>query len=191
MTRNHILTALAVGGLVVLPGAAAPAPDHAAQSVAAFDQMALVMTSPRCQNCHTLTSFPRQGDDRHRHTMNVQRGVDGMGAPAMRCATCHGRANQAASGVPGADEAWRLAPLSMGWEGLSKAELCRQLKNPRRNGDRTGADVIDHLKSHLVVWAWSPGATAHGQGRTPPPIDHATFLKAAETWVATGQACPG
>ncbi len=190
MSARPILTTLAAGGLVALLGAAAPASDHA-RSVAAFDEMAQVMTSPRCQNCHTLTGFPRQGDDRHRHVMNVQRGADGMGAPAMRCATCHSRANYAASGVPGADEAWRLAPLSMGWEGLSQGALCRQLKDPKHNGGRTGADVIDHLKTHLVVWAWSPGATAHGHGRTSPPIDHATFLKAAETWVATGQACPG
>lgn len=189
MNWDRILPAAAVGALMVGLGAAAPAPDHAG-SIAAFDLMAQVMTSPRCQNCHTLTGFPRQGDDRHRHAMNVQRGIDGMGAVGMRCSTCHSRANYAASGVPGADEAWRLAPLSMGWEGRSKGALCRQIKDPKHNGGRSGADVIDHLKTHLVVWAWSPGASAHGHARTQPPISHEAFLEAAETWVATGQACP-
>jgi hypothetical protein len=122
--------------------------------------------------------------------MNVRRGPDGQGMPAMRCQTCHTRANHAPSGVPGADEAWRLAPISMGWEGLTKGQLCRQLKDPKHNGGRAGADVIDHLRTHLVLWAWSPGANAHGVKRTPPPISHEAFMAAAQTWVATGQACP-
>lgn len=165
------------------------ADDHVA-SLAAFQQMASVMTGPRCMNCHTVTGFPRQGDDRHPHLYGVSRGPDGHGAVGLRCATCHGRANNASSGVPGADDDWHLAPLSMGWEGLSKAGICRELKDPTRNGHRTGAGVIDHLKTHLVMWAFAPGTDQHGRARTLPPIDYATFLKAAQTWVETGEACP-
>lgn len=189
IARAALWAALAAA-LALPAAAAAQAPDRNAQSVAAFEAMASVMTGPRCQNCHTLTDFPRQGDDRHRHLFHVTRGPDGHGAPGLRCTTCHNRANNTASGVPGADEAWGLAPLSMGWEGLSHRDLCLHLKDPSRNGNRSGAAVIDHLRTHLVTWAWAPGKDARGQARTGPALDYPTFLKAAETWVATGQACP-
>src|SRR4029453_1155677 len=151
------------------------APDRTA-SLAAFERVASVLTSPRCQNCHPLAAFPTQGDDAHRHALNVMRGPDDHGAPALQCPTCHGRANNSASGVPGAEEDWRLAPLSMGWQGVSRAELCAQLKDPARNGGRTGADVIDHLKTPLVLWGWSPGSDARGVARTTPASRSRAFL---------------
>ena len=92
--------------------------------------------------------------------------------------------------MPGADEDWRLAPLAMGWEGLSEAALCRQLKNPDHNGGRTGAGIIDHLRSDLVKWAWSPGSDTRGRARSVPPLPYADFLKAATDWVASGAECP-
>ncbi|SDR53686.1 hypothetical protein SAMN05519103_04777 [Rhizobiales bacterium GAS113] len=188
-----ILSAATATALAAIASPLRSAPQPAipdGDSVTAFDKMATVMTSPRCQNCHTLTGFPRQGDDRHAHAFNVMRGPEGHGALGLPCSTCHGRANNPMSGVPGADEVWRLSPISMGWEGLSKGELCRHLKDPARNGNRTGAQVIDHLKTHLVTWAWSPGADAHGHPRAAPPLPYADFIKAAETWVRKGEACP-
>src|SRR5262249_8686945 len=130
--------------------------DHRSASLAAFERMASVIASPRCLNCHPVNSFPTQSDDQHRQALNGVRGVDGGGVPGMRCTACHGRSNNPASGVPGAEEDWRLAPLSMGWQGLSRSELCRQLTDPARNGGRSGAAVIDHLKTALVLWAWHP-----------------------------------
>jgi mono/diheme cytochrome c family protein len=192
--KGAALIAVLAGFAVLLLGVAfshaSPGRDRAA-SLAAFDAMATVMTSPRCMNCHTLTGFPRQGDDRHPHLFGVSRGPDNAGAVGLRCVTCHGRANDVASGAPGADEAWRLAPLSMGWEGLSGGQLCRHLKDPARNGHRTGAAVIEHLRTHLVMWAWSPGTDSHGRARTPPPVAYDAFLRAAQAWVAGGEACPG
>jgi hypothetical protein len=149
-----------------------------------------VLTHPRCQNCHTLTNFPRQGDDRHRHISNVQRGPDGHGVMALTCATCHGSGNGLLSGVPGAQEDWHLAPLSMGWEGLMPAEICRNLKDPKRNGNRNGKAIIDHLNTHLVEWAWSPGNDLSGKPRSVPPISHAEFVAAAQRWVDAGAVCP-
>jgi hypothetical protein len=163
---------------------------RAQQSVAAFGTLAKVLGSPRCQNCHTLTDFPRQGDDGHPHLFHATRGGADRGAPGLPCSTCHGQSNNAASGVPGAPEAWRLAPVSMGWEGLSMTDLCRHLKDPRHNGHRNGAEIIDHLKSHLVMWSWSPGSDPRGRPRSAPPIAYADFVGAAETWVRTGAACP-
>lgn len=184
------ITALA--GLLLFCDAvsAQSVPTDRSASLAAFARMALVLMSPRCQNCHTVGGFPTQGDDRHRHLMNVMRGADGHGMPAMQCTTCHGKSNNGASGVPGADDDWHLAPLSMGWQGLSRGELCLHLKDPNRNGGRSGAEVINHLKTPLVRWAWQPGTDASGVARAAPPVGYAAFIAAAETWVAGGQACP-
>lgn len=159
-------------------------------SIAAFRQIAPVFMSPRCLNCHTVTDFPRQGDDRHRHLMNVRRGSDGHGVAAQHCVACHQRSNQTASGVPGADEDWHLAPLAMGWEGLTAGELCRHLTDPARNGGRSGAAIVDHLGSNLVRWSWSPGSTRAGVGRTTPPLPYDDFIRLAKLWVGGGAACP-
>jgi hypothetical protein len=169
--------------------AAAQDATHA-DSVAAFERVAPVFQNPRCLNCHTITDYPRQGDDRHRHILNVHRGSDGHGAVGQRCQACHQRVNQAASGAPGADEDWHLAPLSMGWEGLSNSELCRHLLDPARNGGRSGAGVLNHLGTNLVRWAWSPGITRAGTARTPPSIDYDAFVRDARRWIELGAACP-
>jgi hypothetical protein len=196
--RSGAIVGALIAGVVTAAGLSLllPQPSQSqtggrtADSVAAFTKIATVLTSPRCQNCHTLTNFPRQGDDRHPHRFNVTRGSADHGAAGLSCAACHGRANNTASGVPGADEAWRLAPLGMGWDDLSTSQLCRHLKDPQHNGHRSGAAIIDHLRSHLVMWAWSPGVDRHGVARTPPPIPYADFMRAAQTWVTTGAACP-
>ena len=87
--------------------------------------------------------------------------------------------------VPGV-AAWRLAPLSMKWEGLTKAQICEQMKDPAWNGGRsTGEAVIEHMKADpLILWAWNPGA-----GRTTPPLSHEKFVVALEAWVHAGMPC--
>ena len=97
-----------------------------------FTEIAKVLTHPRCLNCHPRDDRPRQGNADairlHQGTsqMNVQRGPDGHGITAQKCTTCHREANSVAAGVPGAPN-WHLAPLSMGWQGLTTAEQCRTL----------------------------------------------------------------
>lgn len=191
--RIAFLSAIALGAVAAATSPVAqvkrPAPS-ASDSVAAYALVDQVLTSPRCQNCHTLTVYPRQGDDRHPHRLNIQRGPQNAGAAGLPCAACHGRANNPASGVPGADEPWHLAPLAMGWEGLTPAQRCAQLKDPAHNGKRSGAAIIDHLMTPLVTWAWQPGSNPRGQQRSVPPVDYATFMKAASTWVDGGAKCP-
>jgi hypothetical protein len=173
--------------LSALPGKAQP---RSAQetSAALFGQMATVLKSPRCMNCHTSTGFPRQGDDRHRHIMNVMRGAEDRGAPGLHCNACHQSQNEVASGVPGAPD-WHLAPLRMGWEGLSTAELCLALMDPARAGMKP-QQFVAHFSTGLVRWAWTPGANAHGVARSVPPIPHDHFVEITKRWVETGAECP-
>jgi len=183
--RHHAAYAALILAAVSLPSA-----SRAQSSSEAFTAIAPVFQSPRCLNCHTNTAFPRQGDDRHRHTMNVARGPSGHGAAAQPCSMCHQRANQTASGVPGADEDWHLAPLSMGWEGLSVAELCAHLIDPARNGGRSGDAVIDHLSTNLVRWAWDAGSDRNSKPRRAPPLAYEEFVRLAKIWVGGGAQCP-
>ena len=171
-----IVGLLAVAGSVVNAGHAAPS--------GTFESVASVLMHPRCINCHQYQS-PRQGDARTVHVPRVVRGKDGHGAPTQPCQTCHQTTNTADGFVPGVVD-WHLAPLSMLWEGLSKAQICEQMKDPARNGSRRGgAQVIAHMKTDpLVLWAWDPGR------RTTPPLAHEKFVEALETWVSAGMPCP-
>ena len=151
---------------------------------APFDPVASVIMHPRCMNCHQDDS-PRQTDAALRHQPLVVRGKNGHGAPTLPCQTCHQATNTADGFVPGV-ATWHLAPSSMKWEGLTKRQICEEMKDPARNGGRrTGAQIIEHMKvDPLVLWAWTPGA-----GRTTPPISHEQFVKALEAWVSAGMPC--
>ncbi len=155
------------------------------RSMAAFRKLATVLRHPRCMNCHTATDFPRQGDDRRRHDLNVKRGPDDHGVFAMQCSTCHQEINQRTTGVPGAP-GWALAPLSMAWEGLDDGQLADQLKDPKRNGSRALDDLYDHLANdELVGWAWKPGGN-----RQPPPLPREEFARLVREWIDTGAVSP-
>ena len=163
--------------------------DDTERSVALFNEMFVVIESPRCLNCHPVGDVPAQGDDMHPHQPPVVRGDGGMGAPGMRCSTCHGAENVAfATGqgsIPGHNP-WNLAPIEMGWIGKSAAEICAQLKDPERNGNRTLADLHEHnAHDGLVGWGWEPG-----EGRTPAPGTQEVFGELTQAWIDTGAACP-
>ena len=158
-----------------------------AESVQIFERMAKVFEHPRCMNCHANADFPTQGDDRHRHALNVMRGPDDRGAAGLHCSTCHQSVNQAASGVPGAAD-WHLAPSRMAWAGLTPGQICRALFDPAHGGMKPD-ELIAHFDTSLVRWAWSPGSDARGQQRTPPPVDYDTFIALTKQWIATGAAC--
>ena len=110
--------------------------DTAARSAAIFTELGKVLTHPRCLNCHPAGDRPRQGDVSRLHQPPVERGADGFGLPAMRCPICHRRANFDPAGVPG-NPIWHLAPREMAWEGKTLGEICAQIKDPARNGNRS------------------------------------------------------
>jgi hypothetical protein len=190
-----LLSAIGITALVVtltmridVGRADAPVSNERAHSAAMFKQMATVFQFPRCMNCHTATEFPRQADDRHRHIMSVMRGPEDHGVASLQCQACHRAVNSPDTGVPGAPD-WHLAPLSMAWEGLSVAELCRSIFDAKHGG--LGPDqLVPHLETDLVQWAWSPGIDLSGNNRRPPPVSREEFLALAREWIATGAACP-
>ena len=79
-----------------------------------------------------------------------------------------------------------LAPVSMAWQGRSLGEICRQLKDPSRNGGLDMPALLRHMSEDtLVGWAWAPGG-----GRAPAPGTQASFGGVMRAWSETGAYCP-
>jgi hypothetical protein len=162
-------------------------PHDAAGAAAAFEAIVPVLRHPRCMNCHSNGDFPRQGDDSHRHTMQIRRGPDGKGVNAVRCRTCHQDHNLAGLHMPPGAPNWHLPSpaMPMIWEGLTDHQLCELLKDPQQNGHRTAEQIVEHMHTPLVLWGWVPG-----EGRTPIPTPQHDFLAKVQEWAARGAACP-
>lgn len=199
-TRFQIVVVVAALGLSMVTGYAASQTashglaspdsfagiaDSDARSAAMFIELGKVLTHPRCVNCHPAGDRPRQGDEGRLHQPPVTRGADGHGLETMRCSTCHGNANFEPGRMPGHPE-WHLAPREMGWEGKSLAEICAQIKDPARNGDRKVEELTHHIgEDTLVGWAWQPGF-----GRSPAPGTQKQAGALVEAWAKSGAACP-
>jgi hypothetical protein len=185
---------LVVGIIVSLPLCASSAAVKAkatdrddAAAAASFETIVSVLRNPRCMNCHSSGDYPRQGDDMHRHIMDVRRGSDGHGVNAVKCSTCHQDHNLPGIHTPPGAPDWGLPPpeTPMIWEGLSDHQLCELLKDPRQNGHRSVTQIVEHMHTPLVLWGWRPG-----EGRTPIPSSQKLFLSAVERWASLGAACP-
>jgi hypothetical protein len=153
-----------------------------------FSAFVSVLRNPRCMNCHSQGDFPRQGDDGHPHAMNVQRGPDGHGVTAQKCSTCHQEENLPGAHMPPGAPHWGLPPpnISMIWQGLTDAQICRSIKNPKENKNRNIGQLVEHLaKDELVLWGWNPG-----EGRKPIPMPHDEFVAKVKQWQAAGAPCP-
>ena len=197
--RAFLLVSLAVVAVALSINAITTAgnsdPPTREQGLAAWDQVYSVLTSPRCINCHTATSYPQQGDDRHRHVANVVRGPANKGVPGLNCASCHQETNADSTGVPGGHN-WHLAPLSMRWQDandqpLSSAAVCSAVTDRMRNNDLNGPALLKHHEEEpLVKWAWNPGRRPDGTMRTLPPLTQEQFIAATRRWVEAGTPCP-
>ena len=174
---------------LLLPAATHPAKTQQDDAAArdAFRAAYTVLMHPRCLNCHPAGDRPLQGDDSHVHLQNVKRGTAGRGEYGMKCQTCHQDTNLAGANMPPGVLDWHmpLPTIKLVFEGKSAGELCRQMKDPLRNGGKNLRGVIDHLETPLVKWGWSPG-----DGRTTPPMSYAQFVQHMRDWVDNGGACP-
>jgi hypothetical protein len=171
------------------PAAKATAsPVPAATDGAPFVEFVSVLRHPRCMNCHSRGDFPRQGDDGHPHTMNVRRGPEGHGVTSEKCSTCHQDHNLAGAHMPPGAPNWGLPPPTtpMIWEGLSDAQICRSIKDPKQNKQRNLDQLVEHLtEDKLLAWGWNPG-----EGRIPIPMSHEEFAAKVKRWQAAGAPCP-
>ncbi|MBK9528763.1 MAG: hypothetical protein IPO41_10685 [Acidobacteria bacterium] len=160
-----------------------------AKSRAAFSESVKVFFSARCSNCHPGGDGPTQGDTMTPHSMEIKRGPDGRGIGEQKCTTCHQDINLDGDGLPPGAPNWHMPGEAnkMAFQGISAGQLCRNLKDPLKNGGRKSAkDAVHHIATDpLVLWAWTPG-----NGRTTPPMSHADFIKKMNEWVDNGAACP-
>ena len=159
---------------------------------AAWARIYEVFSHPRCANCHVgpdnlpIWSGSSYGAKPRPHGMNINAGVSRIGAEYMPCSSCHTLQNaQLPHGPPGAQE-WSLAPVTMQWFGKSSADICSQIKDPARNGNRTIAKIVEHIEHEpLVHWGWAPGP-----GREPAPYSVAQLVEFLKQWDAAGAPCP-
>jgi hypothetical protein len=159
--------------------------DRHQRSVAIFREMGRVIQSPRCLNCHPVSNIPTQTDRMRPHQPLVVFGKDGSGAPGLQCSTCHHDGNFEPAGVPGSPH-WALAPPEMSWAGKSLGQICRQMRDVRRNGGRSASALVTHMGTDKIVgWAWHPGAK-----RTPAPGTQHDFGVLAAAWIRDGAQCP-
>jgi hypothetical protein len=198
MKKLIIITSIVlIAGVIALSFSELPAkkensfitlPKDSIGSVKAYMSVYKVLMSARCMNCHPSGNAPLQGDDSHIHTMNVQRGVDGKGVYSMRCSNCHQAENTAGLHMPPGNPKWGLPPahMRMVFQGRTPRQLALQLLDPKQNGGRTKAQLIDHMANDdLVGWAWHPG-----DGRTLPPMSRQAFAAQVRLWIAKGAYAP-
>jgi hypothetical protein len=165
-----------------------PPLKDSAGSQKAFLAAYKVLMSPRCMNCHPAGDIPLQGDDSRVHTQGVKRGVDGKGVYALKCTNCHQPENSVGIHMPPGNPNWHLPPanMKMVFEGKSPRELAAQLKDPKKNGNKTMAQLIDHVTNDkLVLGGWYPG-----EGRALPPLSHEAFAKNFKAWIDKGAYLP-
>jgi hypothetical protein len=167
------------------PDAFAKITDPAERSRALFLEASRVFTHPRCINCHPAGDVPHQGMTVELHYPPVVRGPKNAGVPALECTGCHQDHNVELARVPGAPK-WQLAPIEMAWVGKSPRAICEQMQDPKRNGGKTLAQLVEHnAHDELVGWGWHPGAD-----REPAPGTQELFGRLIAAWVETGAKCP-
>ena len=151
---------IAIAAMLGIVPQSRPIAEDRVAAARAFASVATVLASPRCANCHIAGESPRHGDDGHPHSMNVRRGPDGRGTPAMRCTNCHQDVSSSTPHAPPGAPDWRLPPPAtpMAWKELTPGDQCRMLKDQTKNGRRTLADLLEHVsRDRIVTSSWNPG----------------------------------
>jgi hypothetical protein len=193
-TSGLVLVAAAVGAIGILGnGRSGASTEVTGAALVATDRNPFldayaVFMHPRCANCHPSGDAPLQGDDMRPHAQNVQRGVDGKGLFALKCANCHQASNLQGAHMPPGNPNWHLPPshMKMVFVGRTAAQLASQLKDPEQNGGKSLEQILHHVEhDSLVLWGWEPG-----DGRTTPPISHKDFVGAMKAWIDQGAPIP-
>jgi hypothetical protein len=180
---------------VLMIALSVPAQAHAEDDgLQLWKKIHRVFSHPRCANCHVgddnlpMWSGASYGTTARPHGMNIDAGGDRLrdGAAYIPCTTCHSLQNSPMPHGPPGATVWRLAPVEMQWFGKSSAEICMQIKDHVRNGDRSLAGIADHIeKDDLVHWGWSPGP-----GREPAPFSPGNLVAFIKQWDKAGAPCP-
>lgn len=197
------IATFAIAALLAMPAAAEstveinpPAEGSVSieQGLAAWARVYEVASHPRCSNCHVgvdnrpMWSGPSYGKTRP-HGMNITGGESRIGAETVVCSTCHStseRGNPRPHEAPRVGMSWQLAPVEAEWFGKTSEEICAQLRDPERNGDRTFMEIANHLDHDLILhWAWEPGP-----GREPAPYDLQSHINDVLAWGVAGMPCP-
>jgi hypothetical protein len=177
--RSLSKTAIAIAAIAGLSRSAG------SQTEASFTEIARVLRSPRCMNCHPAGDAPLQTDESRPHKQNIKRIFSSLGGS---CTSCHQEIAIPGDNIPPGAPHWSMPPAEtpMIFEGKTEAELCADLQDPEMNGHRTLEDLVHHVDHDpLVLWAFDPGGD-----RTPPPMTHAEFVALMSEWVAQGAPCP-
>lgn len=163
------------------------------EGLAAWNRIFEVASHPRCSNCHVgednipMWSGPSYGEARP-HGMNINAGESRIGLEYVTCATCHferAGLNDVPHAAPQVAMPWQLAPVEAEWFGKSSDEICNQLRDPDRNGNRTFLDLAAHLDHDLILhWAWNPGG-----GREPAPYSLQEHVNDVLAWGVAGMPC--
>ncbi|MBW7968015.1 hypothetical protein [Bradyrhizobium sp. BR 10289] len=209
MKRSLIAVVLAASAIAALTGIVAAKDDgksevsqagsvSRAEGLEAWKRIEAVVTHPRCANCHVdakaIPIWTPAGETKPRvHGMNIHGGESRIGTEALACSTCHmtsTQANEPAPSPPRAGIDWQLAPVAFIWFGKTGAEICAQLKDPKRNGGRDAAGLVDHLRHDASLNGFIPRGWAPGAGRSTPPGSFEEHVKDMAMWGAAGQPCP-
>lgn len=168
------------------------------EGLQAWKRIEAVVTHPRCANCHVdakaVPIWTPAGETTSRaHGMNIHAGPSRIGTETMLCSTCHmtsTQPNAAAPAPPHAGIPWQLAPVDFLWYGQTGADICRQLRDPARNGGRDAVGLLDHLRHDASLGGFIPRSWEPGAGRTTPPGTFEDHVKDMALWGAAGQPCP-
>ena len=206
MLKKPLITAAAIGAFSTSVWGEGETFDHVVvnppaegsvsveQGLEAWSRIFEVASHPRCSNCHVgadnrpMWSGPSYGRTRP-HGMNVNAGESRIGVEYVLCSTCHAQRSEGGNNAPhmapqvAAD--WRLAPVEAEWFGKSSDEICNQLRDPARNGDRDMIDLASHLDHDVILhWAWNPGG-----GREAAPYSLQEHVDDILIWGVAGMPC--
>ena len=192
------LTAIVVAKGAANKDALPPGSVSRDEGLEAWKRIEAVVTHPRCANCHVdanaIPIWTPAGESGNRvHGMNIHGGQSRIGAETIRCSTCHMTSTVPNDPAPAPLRAgidWQLAPVDFIWFGKSGAEICAQLRDPKRNGGRDAVGLLEHLRHDASLSGFIPRGWEPGVGRTTPPGTFEDHVKDVALWGAAGQPCP-